>query len=86
MAIQYGLTLLEEFPALPGDAWQLLTLLTQCWPAGMAAPAVAQLVDRLELRLNHSASFMEHHAEEYRKTLLQIRSHLNPRLPATPPN
>ncbi|WP_447827204.1 hypothetical protein [Aeromonas hydrophila] len=86
LAVQYALTLQEEFPALPGDAWQLLELLQLCWPAGMAAPRVALLVDRLERRLNHSASFMEHHAEEYHKTLLQIRSHLNPRLPTTPPN
>ncbi|RUQ10011.1 response regulator [Aeromonas dhakensis] len=86
LAVQYALTLQEEFPALPGDAWQLLELLQLCWPAGMAAPRVALLVDRLERRLNHSASFMEHHAKEYQKTLLQIRSHLNTRLPTTPPN
>jgi len=84
LAVQYALTLQEEFPALPGDAWQLLELLQLCWPAGMAAPRVALLVDRLERRLNHSASFMEHHAEEYRKTLQQIRTHLTPKLPPTP--
>ena len=46
LAVQYALTLQEEFPALPGDAWQLLELLQLCWPAGMAAPRVALLVDR----------------------------------------
>ncbi|MEN9532462.1 MAG: hypothetical protein RIQ83_1686 [Pseudomonadota bacterium] len=86
LAVQYALTLQEEFPALPGDAWQLLELLQLCWPAGMPAPKVALLVDRLERRLTHSTSFMEHHAELYQKTLKQIRSHLNPQLPATPPN
>lgn len=86
LAVQYALTLQEEFPALPGDAWQLLELLQLCWPAGMPAPKVALLVDRLERRLTHSASFMEHHAAAYQKTLLHIRSHLNPRLPTTPPN
>ena len=38
LAVQYALTLQEEFPALPGDAWQLLELLQLCWPVGMAAP------------------------------------------------
>ncbi|MGE6294573.1 hypothetical protein [Aeromonas media] len=86
LAVQCALTLQEAFPAQAGDAWQLLTLLTQCWPAGMAAPAVAQLVDRLELRLNHSASFMEHHADACQETLRQIRSHLAPRLPPLTPH
>jgi hypothetical protein len=86
LAVQYALTLQEEFPALPGDAWQLLELLQLCWPAGMPAPKVALLVDRLERRLTHSASFMEHHAAAYQKTLQQIRLHLNPRLPSTSPN
>ena len=86
VAIQYGLTLLEEFPALPGDAWQLLTLLQLCWPSGMPAPGVAQLVDRLERRLNHSAAFLGQHAEAYQETLRQIRSHLAPKLPPLTPH
>lgn len=86
VAIQYGLTLLEEFPALPGDAWQLLTLLQLCWPSGMPAPGVAQLVDRLERRLNHSAAFLGQHADAYQETLQQIRSHLAPKLPPLTPH
>ncbi|MFM1715043.1 response regulator [Aeromonas salmonicida] len=86
LAVQYAMTLQEEFPALPGDAWQLLELLQLCWPAGMPAPKVALLVDRLERRLTHSATFMEHHADAYQKTLLQIRSHLHPKSSSSPPN
>lgn len=86
VAIQYGLTLQEEFPALPGDAWQLLTLLQLCWPSGMPAPGVAQLVDRLERRLNHSAAFLGQHADAYQETLRQIRSHLAPKLPPLTPH
>ena len=86
LAVQYALTLQEELPALPGDAWQLLELLQLCWPAGMPAPKVALLVDRLERRLTHSATFMEHHADAYQKTLLQIRSHLHPKSSSSPPN
>jgi hypothetical protein len=41
LAVQSALTLQERFPAQAGDAWQLLVLLTQCWPAGMAAPVAA---------------------------------------------
>ena len=84
LAVQCALTLQETFPAQAGDAWQLLTLLTHCWPTGMAAPAVAQLVDRLERRLDHSAAFQGQHAEAYRETLRRIRSHLAPRLPPLP--
>lgn len=86
LAVQSALTLLETFPAQAGDAWQLLELLTFCWPAGMAAPGVAQLVDRLERRLNHSAAFLGQHADAYHKTLQQIRAHLAPRLPSPPPH
>ncbi len=86
LAVQSALTLQERFPAQAGDAWQLLVLLTQCWPAGMAAPAVARLVDRLEQRLNHSAAFLEHHGNAYRETLQQVRSHLAPKLPPLGPH
>lgn len=83
-ALQAGLQLLEEFPALPGDAWKMLELLQHCWPAGMTAPKVARLVDSLELRLQHSPSFMERYTPQYHQTLHQIRSHLKPHLSNRP--
>lgn len=85
-ALQAGLQLLEEFPALPGDAWQLLTLLQHCWPAGMAAPKVALLVDTLERRLKHSPAFQAQHAQQYQRTLYEIRTHLQPHLPGSGPS
>ena len=85
-ALQAGLQLLEEFPALPGDAWQLLELLQHCWPAGMAAPRVALLVDTLERRLKHSPAFLDQHAQQYHRTLHEIRSHLQPHLSASGPS
>ncbi|HDO1325364.1 TPA: hypothetical protein P2R04_002345 [Aeromonas veronii] len=85
-ALQAGLQLLEEFPALPGDAWQLLELLQHCWPAGMAAPRVALLVDTLERRLKHSPAFLDQHARQYQRTLQEIRTHLQPHLSASGPS
>ncbi|MFB2863858.1 hypothetical protein [Aeromonas sp. MdU4] len=85
-ALQAGLKLLEEFPALPGDAWQLLELLQHCWPAGMAAPKVALLVDTLERRLRHSPAFLEQHAQQYHHTLHEIRTHLQPHLSGSGPS
>ncbi|WP_421262210.1 hypothetical protein [Aeromonas jandaei] len=85
LALQAGLQLQEEFPALPGDAWQLLELLQHSWPAGMAAPKVALVVDRLERRLRHSPAFLEQHGEQYRQTLNEIRSHLQPKLSGSMP-
>lgn len=82
VALQAGLQLLEEFPALPGDAWRLLELLQYCWPAGMSAPRVAQLVNTLERRLRHSPAFMAQHGEQYRQTLETIRTLLQPHLAA----
>ena len=85
-ALQAGLQLLEEFPALPGDAWQLLELLQHCWPAGMAAPRVALLVDTLERRLKHSPAFLDLHAQQYQRTLQEIRTHLQPHLSGSGPS
>ncbi|HHQ4590364.1 TPA: hypothetical protein ACSP19_003812, partial [Aeromonas veronii] len=85
-ALQAGLQLLEEFPALPGDAWQLLELLQHCWPAGMAAPRVALLVDTLERRLKHSPAFLDQHAQQYQRTLQEIRTHLQPHLSGSGPS
>ncbi|TNI79444.1 hypothetical protein CF116_13480 [Aeromonas veronii] len=85
-ALQAGLQLLEEFPALPGDAWQLLELLQHCWPAGMAAPRVALLVDTLERRLKHSPAFLDQHARQYQRTLQEIRTHLQPHLSGSGPS
>ncbi|WP_421251187.1 hypothetical protein [Aeromonas sp. 600584] len=85
LALQAGLQLLEEFPALPGDAWQLLELLQHSWPAGMAAPRVALLVDTLERRLKHSPAFLDQHAQQYQRTLHEIRTHLQPHLSGSAP-
>ncbi|MFQ1645259.1 hypothetical protein ACK39F_08735 [Aeromonas veronii] len=85
-ALQAGLQLLEEFPALPGDAWQLLELLQHCWPAGMSAPRVALLVDTLERRLKHSPAFLDQHAQQYQRTLQEIRTHLQPHLSGSGPS
>jgi hypothetical protein len=85
-ALQAGLQLLEEFPALPGDAWQLLELLQHNWPVGMAAPRVALLVDTLERRLKHSSAFLDQHAQQYHRTLHEIRTHLQPHLSGSGPS
>ena len=85
-ALQAGLQLQEEFPALPGDAWQLLELLQHSWPAGMAAPRVALLVDTLERRLKHSPAFLNQHAQQYQHTLQEIRTHLLPHLSGSGPS
>ncbi|WP_421309290.1 hypothetical protein [Aeromonas veronii] len=86
LALQAGLQLLEEFPALPGDAWQLLELLQHSWPTGMAAPKVALLVDTLERRLKHSPAFLDQHAQQYQRTLQEIRTHLQPHLSGSGPS
>jgi hypothetical protein len=51
----------------------------------MAAPKVALVVDRLERRLRHSPAFLEQHGEQYRQTLSEIRSHLQPKLSGSMP-
>ena len=85
-ALQAGLQLLVEFPALPGDAWHLLELLQHGWPAGMAAPKVALLVDTLERRLKHSPAFLDQHGQQYQRTLREIRTHLQPHLSGSGPS
>ncbi|PKQ73711.1 hypothetical protein CJP16_18060 [Aeromonas sobria] len=85
-ALQAGLQLLEEFPALPGDAWHLLELLQHGWPAGMAAPRVSLLVDTLERRLKHSPAFLDQHGQQYQRTLHEVRTHLQPHLSGSGPS
>ena len=52
----------------------------------MAAPRVALLVDTLERRLKHSPAFLDQHAQQYQRTLLEIRTHLQPHLSGSGPS